>query len=314
MVMSNVVRVHEKYKWTPECQARRDSVLSLVAQLRAVTGVLDVHKRQLLSIALWKWTEAGGVGPHPKYNIRYCSSGVVNTTEPLVVNHEHVHTRKSMVDAILLKGLDDQKLTHYLMARGEACIVTTIEHAALGLSRKVGWARYVDAGVGVWDRQLQSFVDPAQLAAGQTARLGRRVPPREPEPASVMQAIDAFAKHPELLHSLKRLSELSGAVSAPHNTTAAKPAYFRIHDTVIEEPTRAVCYVNFNGNVDLALEFEELPAQVRRLAFVKDRGEKQNPYTVRCRVDDRRSLDIAEELLVRALEKLRSQYDSPQLE
>jgi hypothetical protein len=307
MVFHNVVRVEQRYVPTEAVAKNKASAVELIQQIRAMTNVTPAHHRQVLSIALWKWTEAGGVSPHPKYNIRYVSSGVLEAIEPVAINHEHVHTRKTMVAKLLTRGLSNRAAREYLEARGEACVVTVAEHAQLGASNKSGWARYVDADIGVFDRQLQHYVDP-QLIGG-----GTEVTPLAPVPApqrhaqgenEVERDIAAYASQSlqPLLLRLARTANLATAVVAPQ-TTVNKPSYYRIHDALLEEPTRAVAYANFNGNVDLALDLDDVPDVWR--PRVVERHVSRKPYRVRWKVTNEESLEVAENLVLLALERVR---------
>ncbi|MET9317106.1 hypothetical protein ABZX12_35265 [Kribbella sp. NPDC003505] len=64
-----------------EGEELRASSLQLISQLLRLQDVAPRHHRELLSIALWKWTEAPGGKPYPKYNIRYVSRGVLAANE-----------------------------------------------------------------------------------------------------------------------------------------------------------------------------------------------------------------------------------------
>jgi hypothetical protein len=299
----------------------RASALALVKQILAMTDVHLRHQRELLTIALWKWTEAPGVTPHPKYNIRYVSRGAL-AADGARINHEHVWTRSWIIDRLLSRdSWTHAELEALLDANGVACVVTTHEHARLSGSSGQGWQRYVQAEVDVWDRQLGLWAD---LAAdllpepGVTPALATMSEPgvtSEPQvfaveaPAAaeldLQQALHERAgDRAALLGELARGAELDGAIAVVGGTRDPRQpigAYFRIHDTELEEPTPAVAYAHWNGLVSFRLVENDIPParpnDVRLASHAK--------YGVECRVSDDETLQVAKDLLFLALEKLR---------
>jgi hypothetical protein len=156
-----------------EGKVLRASAFQLVRQLLTLRDVERRHHHEILSIALWKWTEAPGAKPYPKYNIRYVTRGVL-AADDSKINHEHVWPRKWIIDKLLSRReWPTDELTDFLDTRGVACVVTIEEHASLGGKQRMGWQRYVDAGIDVWDRQVGQWVDlgtaPAEPAESDEA-------------------------------------------------------------------------------------------------------------------------------------------------
>ena len=120
--------------------------------VRAVLA-LDIclrHKRELLSVCLWKLTEAR---PASKYALRFRTFDALAGTGPL--RHEHIHQRKHLVTA-LLSG----ETLESAMSRVIACTVTQAEHRRLGESMDCdGWERYRRAGLRVVDTLMQCELD-----------------------------------------------------------------------------------------------------------------------------------------------------------
>jgi hypothetical protein len=126
-----------------------------IVGLRALNP-MDKHVRELLSILIWKLTEA-----HGKYSLRYRSLGALQKHAypgPGKFIHEHVHTRKSLIGR-MIGG--DEPLTQVL-ADAVACLVTSVEDKLL---RKVpndlqGWDRYRNAGIAVFDMEEEAWLLP----------------------------------------------------------------------------------------------------------------------------------------------------------
>lgn len=135
--------------WTP----RRDSDAcraSSVALARAVLAARDeltpAHLREALKVAVWKYTESDG-----KYSTRYRSEAALDAPSQLV-HHEHVTTRRSLVDQMIAEPANVEKI----MSTAIGCVVLRSEHATLGAIERanpsvMGWDRYRLAGITVWD-------------------------------------------------------------------------------------------------------------------------------------------------------------------
>lgn len=115
-------------------------------------GVLDYHKRELLSILMWKATEVDG-----KNNIRYRSAGVL-ADEVARIHHEHVVTRKELVNRLISEP------DRYVEILDDAvgCLVTREEHKRLAAAERAdpslrGWDRYRAADIIVHDMKDHSI-------------------------------------------------------------------------------------------------------------------------------------------------------------
>ncbi|HSK96390.1 MAG TPA: hypothetical protein VK891_07230 [Euzebyales bacterium] len=99
-----------------------------------------------LTHELYRWT---GWGESGKADVRYISEGVRTHLGPVVVDHEHVHTLRTLKQRLLAgEDVDD------VMRDAVACVVTREEHRRLTRFDRsaTGWQRYARAGVRVWDR------------------------------------------------------------------------------------------------------------------------------------------------------------------
>ncbi|MEV6285536.1 hypothetical protein [Kribbella sp. NPDC051770] len=304
-----VVRSTQPYTAGPTVEQNRASALQLIYQLLRLTDVNDKHLNEQLSIGLWKWTEAEGVAPYAKYNTRYISAGVKNAVGPALINHEHVWTRKDLTTQLRAKTWDLAELEKFLTTYGAACIVTVAEHGQLSTSKKTGWSRYADRAIGVWDRQVGDWVDPADLMpAGGVA-------PAEPEPSydaepvepsvpAVAELVRANAKPvvAERLMGFLRIVRWQQAVAVPSfKKTGEVSEYFRVYDALVEEPTRVVAYVHWTGKIDFGLQATDLPENPAV-------GVLADPtYGVRSSLGLPGALDLAGDLLALALEKVRSE-------
>lgn len=104
-------------------------------------GLTTSHRRKLLSQAIWWWTEADG-----KSATRYRTRSVVEHPGQ-AVQHEHVLTRKGLVDRMLSNAEAGPVLTEAV-----ACLVTLEEHRLLSaIDNREGWDRYRAANIEVID-------------------------------------------------------------------------------------------------------------------------------------------------------------------
>lgn len=120
--------------------------------LTAIEGILtldilETHKRELLSALLWKITEARG-----KYTTRYQSLGARNAPKGTKLQHEHVTTRKHLIDDILIHP----EQARAIASTAIGCVVTKQEHELLTrITREQpklrGWDRYHAAGITIID-------------------------------------------------------------------------------------------------------------------------------------------------------------------
>jgi len=129
----------------------KDRAVRISSAITAIKTIapLDLyaaHKKELISVCIWKITEADG-----KLKVRYWSEGAVSTQEAKL-QHEHVHERKELI-ARLLSG----EVVESVVADALACMVTKDEHHRLGASSRTGWQRYKDAGIRVYDAKEKQW-------------------------------------------------------------------------------------------------------------------------------------------------------------
>ena len=127
--------------------ARRKSAIALVKTILCLNDpdVLPVHRRELLTVLLWKVTEAES----SKYRTRFRSEGALACTDPKQLRHEHVFQRAKMIDE-LLKAEPSE--VGEILAKAVACTVTLGEADCLAKQGEhYGWERYRRAGIVVLD-------------------------------------------------------------------------------------------------------------------------------------------------------------------
>jgi hypothetical protein len=138
----------------PDSQQRRESAAAIAeAALASRNKIVPAHLREILSIAVWKYTECDG-----KYSTRYRSENSLHAPYTSV-HHEHVIPRRQIVDALIA----DPSNAAAILERAIGCVVLREEHRSLGdVERKdpslTGWDRYRAAGIAVWDLQERSRV------------------------------------------------------------------------------------------------------------------------------------------------------------
>lgn len=170
----SIVPYATPYAQTAAVAAAKDSALALISQLLVLKGVSGKHFKEQLSIGLLKWTEAAGVAPHAKFNLRYVSDGVRQPNGPASINHEQVWTRDWIIERLRAKKTwPTDELRICLNTYGVACVVTVQEHALLGGVAGEGWDRYHKAGIRVWDRELGQDLDLDQWQARRPRQSGR---------------------------------------------------------------------------------------------------------------------------------------------
>src|SRR5438445_2518522 len=105
----------------PESEARKRSAATLIKDLLAdkPPGVLPFHRRQLLTVLLWKLTLAEST----KYNTRFQSARALRDKDKL--RHDHVFQRSKMI-AALEKATPDEVDDILKIAVG--CTITKEEH------------------------------------------------------------------------------------------------------------------------------------------------------------------------------------------
>ncbi len=109
--------------------------------LRPDPEILPIHRRELLSIALWKLTEAEA---SKKYRTRFCSEAAFsNPSQDL--RHDHVFQRALMIDRLLSAAPSD---IASILDSAVGCTITEEEHRALSSHKHLdGWDRYAAAGI-----------------------------------------------------------------------------------------------------------------------------------------------------------------------
>ena len=128
-------------------EARKRSAVALIKYLLGLKApdILRTHKRELLTIALWKLTTAEG----GKYKTRFRSQGALNCTDTSKLRHEHVFQRGKMMSELENAAPDE---VDHILKRADACTVTLDEHILLSkFDEEYGWDRYRRAEIGVFD-------------------------------------------------------------------------------------------------------------------------------------------------------------------
>jgi hypothetical protein len=131
------------FKPHPEADERRRSATHLINLLLANKGpeTFLCHLHELLGILLWKITEADG-----KYNTRHKSHAARNCADKTLWRHDHVYTKKKMIDALLRAEPNE---VSGILKNVIGCTVTLAEHNDLTKydDEYDGWERYRKASV-----------------------------------------------------------------------------------------------------------------------------------------------------------------------
>ena len=138
-------------EWTPRSDSdqRRQSAIAIAeSALAARKNIVPAHLREILSIAVWKFTECDG-----KYSTRFRSERSLFSASS-DIHHEHVIPRREIVERMLA----DPKRVGEILSEAIGCVVLRPEHRALALVEKEnpklsGWDRYRAAQIPVWDLQ-----------------------------------------------------------------------------------------------------------------------------------------------------------------
>lgn len=130
-------------------------IKSATTAIKVLVGleILEFHKKELISVCLWKISEADG-----KYKTRFQSKAALNAKKEQL-RHDHVFERKSLIENIIDKPEEIDKI----LTNAIGCIVTKEEHSELtNVSREKpqleGWQRYIEAGIKVFDLKEQKEV------------------------------------------------------------------------------------------------------------------------------------------------------------
>lgn len=155
-MVDNIARHRDKllqpYVRSPNAQGIIASARILAKIALATEEMRWQHRKKMLHDAIWYCTEADG-----KWNTKYKSKVVLDLAqfEPgslVRINHEHVVTRKNLVNYMLehrVGLLEDVAELHRLLDTAVACIVTVDQHAEL--LQGTGWERY--ANIEVYDTE-----------------------------------------------------------------------------------------------------------------------------------------------------------------
>lgn len=138
--------LYPTYKKHEEHDKRIKSAKTIINSLLSL-DIYFLHKKELINVAIWKISEADG-----KYKVRYWSEGALLSKQNNW-HHEHVYTRKELVDRLLSGEEVDNVIQNII-----ACVVTRDEHKKLSQSKKQGWERYLDMSIKVYDSQEKSWL------------------------------------------------------------------------------------------------------------------------------------------------------------
>ena len=135
----------------PEYREHKDRNKRIESAIIAIKALLPLelypaHKRELLGVCIWKITEADG-----KMKVRYWSEGSISN-EKAKLQHEHVHERKELIIRLL-----NGEAVELVVKDAIACMVTKEEHLVLGKSSSLGWQRYKEQGIKVFDAKDQRW-------------------------------------------------------------------------------------------------------------------------------------------------------------
>jgi hypothetical protein len=121
---------------------RHDRINSAKLAIRTILplDLYAAHKKELLSVCIWKITQADG-----KAKVRFWSEGALGSDKK-ELRHEHVFERKELIQR-LLEGEEIE----LVLSDAIACMVTKPEHLLLGKIQASGWVRYEKAGIRVYD-------------------------------------------------------------------------------------------------------------------------------------------------------------------
>ena len=137
------------FKSNPKAEKRKCSAIALIKHLllERKPEVLPTHYKQLLTILLWKITEAEST----KYRTRFQSGGAQTCGDKAKLRHDHVFQREKMI-AELMKAAPEE--IDGILKKAVACTVTEEEHNRLReYDGEYGWERYRRAGIRVFNTE-----------------------------------------------------------------------------------------------------------------------------------------------------------------
>ena len=140
-------------------QKEISSAKNAIHHILNMHDILLSHKKRMLSEMIWKITEGDGLNPAEKItgllykkNITYISESIKNMRNVRNYDisdqrHEHVFTRKEIVDRLINHPKDIDKI----LKDAIGCVVTKNEHDSLPHKGVDGWDRYKKTKIRVWD-------------------------------------------------------------------------------------------------------------------------------------------------------------------
>lgn len=134
------------YKPHKDRNVRVSSAILAIKNI-ALLNLYLAHKKELLSVCIWKITEADG-----KKKVRYWSEKAIQESISKL-QHEHVFERKELIERIL-SGED----IDIVVKNAIACLVTKEEHSQLSLVNESGWERYKKANISVYDSKNEKWL------------------------------------------------------------------------------------------------------------------------------------------------------------
>lgn len=149
------------FKRHPDADRRIKSAKIAIQAILAVRDQLCTqHLRELLSICIWKISEADG-----KYKTRYQSVAALARSTELhheELRHEHPFERKKLIDELIEFPEDIDRIAK----KSFGCVVTLKDHMKLNKVDKSlsGWDRYREAGIPVMDTLTGIHLDLSQKA------------------------------------------------------------------------------------------------------------------------------------------------------
>ncbi|MFE7506765.1 hypothetical protein [Promicromonospora sp. NPDC057488] len=159
--------------WIEDTKRRTETLAAATRLVQIARGDPDLPtdlRRFLVNKAIWYWTEDRT--PSRKFKLRYRTRSALDLQQDLglkeaarQLEHEHVHERKNVIDALLN---DAPRIDPATAIRAcAACVVTKPEHVRLRNVRPGtrGWLRYREAELEVVDLLTGSNADLTALVA-----------------------------------------------------------------------------------------------------------------------------------------------------
>jgi hypothetical protein len=131
-----------KFKTHANADARKRSAINLVKTLlQKDLDILAEHRKECLTIALWKLTEAEA---QHKHRTRFCSENARHA-QGKELRHDHVFQRANMIRRLLASQPDEVEA---ILGEAVACTITRKEHRLLNQYKHLdGWERYSRANI-----------------------------------------------------------------------------------------------------------------------------------------------------------------------